>query len=50
VCAKRETLRGRIGAFLLRITSVTLRGGKIAGLEKEAIAKHQNKLYYSVNL
>lgn len=47
---RRETLGGRTGAFLLHITSVTLGGGKIAGLEKEAIAKHQNKLYYSVNL
>jgi len=40
VCAKRKTLRGRIKVFLLRIISVTLGGGKIAGLKKEAIAKY----------
>jgi hypothetical protein len=50
VCAGRETPGGRIGAFLLRITSVTLAGGRIVSLEKEAIVEHQNELYYSVNL
>jgi hypothetical protein len=40
VCAGRETLGGRIRAFLLHITSVTLVGGRITSLEKEAIIEH----------